>query len=87
MVLIMNVQLSEPDAYCLLYALCACLGFCLPPEATERLRVNPPPDVCGFADAVFRAEGLDPETADRHLYRQVREMVAAAFDRAVGRQL
>jgi hypothetical protein len=35
--------------------------------------------VVAFTDAVFTAEGLPPETADRHLYRQVRDMVAAAF--------
>jgi hypothetical protein len=35
--------------------------------------------VVTFTDAVFSAEGLPPETADRHLYRQVRDLVAAAF--------
>jgi hypothetical protein len=37
-------------------------------------------EVRSFVDRIFRAEGLDPETADRRLYRQVRDTVAAAFD-------
>lgn len=75
-------MLSEPEADKLLYHLCVRLGFCLPPENQRRLKEDPPPDALGFTDAVFLAEGLDPETADRHLYRQVRDMVAAAYWRS-----
>lgn len=82
----MKVQLSEAEVDRLLNDLCVRLGFCLPPRVKERLRVNPPANVRGFADAVFWAEGLNPETAVRHLYRQVHEMVATAFDRAASRQ-
>ncbi len=63
----------------LLDQLCGRLGFCLPPEDQLRLRENPPEDARSFNDAVFVAEGLDPETADRHLYRLVRDLVARAF--------
>ena len=31
------------------------------------------------------AEGLDPSTADRHLYRQARDMVSQAFGVAEGK--
>lgn len=75
-------MLSEPEVHKLLYELCVQLGFCLPPEKSRRLKVEPPMDVQLFADAVFFAEGLDPETGDRPLYRQVRNMVAAAFSRS-----
>ena len=42
----------------------------------------PPPDVRLFIAAVFIAEELDPSTADRKLYRQVKAVVAAAFRRS-----
>jgi hypothetical protein len=49
-----------------------------------RLAQNAPRDARAFADAVFVAEGLDVELADRHRYRQVYDMVAAAFERSAG---
>lgn len=73
---------SEPEIHKLLWDLCVQLGFCLPPEEERRLKDEPPKDVRAFTDAVFRAEGLDPLTADRRLYRQVRDLVAAAFNRS-----
>lgn len=63
----------------LLDSLCVNLGFCLDRDAHERLQNEPPSDVEAFTVAVFEAEGLQPETAGRHLYRQVRAMVEAAF--------
>jgi hypothetical protein len=73
---------SSRDVDLLLDRLCVRLGFCLPPDARDALRVRPPADVRAFTDAVFLAEGLDPSTADRHLYRQVRDMIREAIDRA-----
>ncbi|MGE0144384.1 MAG: hypothetical protein AB7I19_11395 [Planctomycetota bacterium] len=73
-------MLSEPEAHRLLDDLCIKLGFCLPPADRSKLTQDPPSDVRAFTDAVFLAEGLDVELADRHLYRQVRGMVAAAFE-------
>lgn len=72
-------MLGERQTRQLLDSLCIKLGFCLPPDDIEHLASDPPTDVLAFTDAVFVAEGLSPETADRHLYRQVRNMVAAAF--------
>jgi hypothetical protein len=63
----------------LLDTLCVDLGFCLAPDAIARLCDDPPPTSDEFTDAVFRLEGLDPTTADRHVYRQVRAVVARAF--------
>jgi hypothetical protein len=74
-------MLSDTDARALLSKLCIELGFCLPPSDQERLAQAPPSDVRGFVDAVFMAEGLDPSTVDRHIYRQVRDMVCDAFDK------
>jgi hypothetical protein len=52
-----------------------------------RLAERPPENAQAFTDAVSSAEGLDPSTADRHLYRQVREMVLAAFrENVIGRE-
>jgi hypothetical protein len=55
--------------------LCVEAGFCLPPEAQERLRVHPPADPIAFTNAVFMAEGLKPELAERRLYRGVHAAV------------
>ena len=74
--------LTASDVEVLLDRLCTKLGFCLPPEARIELRTNPPTDAIAFTDAVFLAEGLDPETVDRHLYRQVRDSVNFAFQNA-----
>jgi hypothetical protein len=75
-------MLNEKEVGDLLNRLCRRLGFCLPPDDIVRLREDPPAEVLAFTDAVFTAEGLDPETADRHLYRQVRDMIADAFHQA-----
>ncbi len=74
-------MLSELALRRLLDKLCVELGFCLPPEGQQRLVENPPADVLSFTDAVFIEEGLDPSTADRHLYRQVRDLIADSFRR------
>lgn len=72
-------RMSASEVESLLSELCVKLGFCLPPEARARIAANPPPNVTELTNTVFAAEGLDPSTADRHLYRQVRTLVAAAF--------
>ena len=67
----------------LLHELCSVLGFCLPPEAHERIKSEPPADVDGFTDAVIRAEGLDPYgDIPLHLRRDVRARVAKHFSDA-----
>ncbi len=67
--------MTETETQQLLDKLCVELGFCLPPLEQQRLVDNPPSEVLAYTDAVFRAEGLAPETAARHLYRQVPNMV------------
>jgi hypothetical protein len=48
------------------------------------LSANPPGDVRAFTDAVFWAEGLNPEYADRHTYGAVRDYVTDAFRHNAG---
>ena len=72
-------MLTGQQAELLLTDLCRRLGFCLSPKDYRRLSDSPPSTVPEFTGAVFSAEGLDPATADRHLYRQVKEIVANAF--------
>lgn len=70
-------ELTRDRVEGLLGELCVRLGFCLPPDDWDRLAADPPQDAGAFTDAVFRAEGLDPETADLRLWRQVRDLVAS----------
>ena len=79
-----TVSLSSHEVRILLDDLCVRLGFCLPPAERMRLCEAPPADTRSFTDAVFHAEGLDPATADLHLYRQVRARVARAFFESAG---
>jgi hypothetical protein len=78
----MSLKPTQVDA--LLSNLCTTLGFCLPPSDQVALRTNPPRHPDDFTRAVFLAEGLDPATADRHLYRQVRDAVRTAFHDGAG---
>ncbi len=75
--------LDQSELESLLDDLCIGYGFCLPSEEHDKLLANPPQDVIAFVDAVFIAEGLNPETASRHTYRAVRDRVAASFSRSV----
>ena len=74
-------MLDAAEVESLLSKLCIDLGFCLPPEDENRLCAEPPGDVDAFTDAVFLAEGLNPQYADRHLYRRVREVVSGAYEK------
>jgi hypothetical protein len=79
---ITDTPLDAAQVTALLSQLCMKLGFCLPPADCERLRRAPPDTISSFTDAVFTAEGLAPDIADRHLYRQARAIVAEAFEYA-----
>jgi hypothetical protein len=57
-------------------------GFCLPSLWHARLKRNPPRSIEKFLDTVFRAEGLDPSTADSGMYKAMREEVRQAFERS-----
>lgn len=80
-------MIGEHEVRSLLSSLCVELGFCLAPAQIEEFTADPPGTVIEFTNAVFRAEGLAPETAARHLFRQVRDRVSEAFTRGADRQL
>ena len=73
-------MLDTREVEALLSKLCIGLGFCLPPTAERELIAKPPDTVDEFTREVFRLEGLDPDVVDRHLFREVRNYVAAAFE-------
>jgi hypothetical protein len=71
--------LTRAEVGDLLEKLCVDKGFCLPPSEHFKLLESPPEDPVAFTDAVFWAEGLNPETVRRNLYREVRDFVIATF--------
>jgi hypothetical protein len=78
----MTSMLNHKQIQELLDLLCVKYGFCLPPAKQDEIVKRPAEDVLGFAEAVIAADGLDPVTLDRHLYRQVINAVQNAFHRA-----
>lgn len=64
----------------LLDRLCNELGFCLAGTQYDHLVASPPASASEFTDAVFLAEGLDPQLADERLWRQVLDRVTEHFD-------
>jgi hypothetical protein len=75
-------MLTPKEVQVLLTKLCVKHGFCLPPDGHQKIVDEPPDNVVAFVDAVFAAESLDPETANRAIYRRVRDVVAEAFWRS-----
>jgi hypothetical protein len=78
--------ISEREARKLLDVLCVKYGFCLPPLWHARLQKNPPRSIDKYTDTVFRAEGLNPTTADSDLYRRIQKEVRQAFERSAEAQ-
>lgn len=74
--------ITEPEAERLLGVLCVKFGFCLQSLWHARLLKSPPKSVAKFTDTVFRAEGLDPATANPAMYRAMYEEVRLAFERS-----
>jgi hypothetical protein len=78
-----SASLNQTEVASLLADLCIRYGFCLPSDEQGKLLANPPQEVIAFVDAVFIAEGINPETSDRNTYRAVRDRVAEAFARCI----
>src|SRR5262245_48847308 len=74
-----EIVLSPTKFDALLYHLCVEYGFCLQPDARRKLCADAPADVTAFTDAVYRAEGLEPATANQRVYRLVHAAVERAF--------
>jgi len=68
-------MLTPTEVLWLLDKLCVDAGFCLSPEEKGKLQANPPADPIAFTNAVFLADGLKPELAERRLYRGVHDTV------------
>jgi hypothetical protein len=75
-------SITPQEAERVLGILCVKYGFCIPPLWHARLRDCPPHSVAKFTDTVFHAEGLDPRTADRTMYKEMAEEVRLAFKRS-----
>ncbi|MFI6996616.1 hypothetical protein [Nocardia sp. NPDC050175] len=69
---------DDVDVAFVLDNLCVELGFCLPVDEKSRLCASPPTDVDSFTDAVFVAEGMDPNE-DKRLRELVRQKIMRAF--------
>ncbi len=74
-------MLNNREVKSLLSKLCIDLGFCLSPKEENQLLEMPPDDVGSFTDAVFLAEGINPQYANRQLYRQVKTLISEAFQK------
>ena len=74
-----RLKLTESQVEALLYRVCVELGLCLTPDTYDRLVTDAPEDVASLTDAIFVAEGMLPELANRKLYGQVRTCVEEAF--------
>ncbi|GHU33243.1 hypothetical protein AGMMS50256_24800 [Betaproteobacteria bacterium] len=74
--------ISSQEAERVLGIFCVKYGFCLPSLWHARLRDCPPHSIAKFTDTVFHAEGLDPRTADRAMYKGMLEEVRLAFERS-----
>ena len=64
----------------LLGTLCVTFGFCLHSPEYDLLCDSPPDTAQAFLDAVFRAEGWDPSSADRKMYASMLEEVRRVFE-------
>jgi len=72
-------QLTESQVETLLHVVCVKLGLCLTPDTYDRLVTDALGDIESLTDAIFVAEGMSPQTANRNLYGQVRACVEQAF--------
>jgi hypothetical protein len=70
---------SKIDA--LLYQLCVGMGHCLSSEDWARLLDDPPPDAESFADAVLRAEGIDPHWEDKRSHARFVDFIRTWLER------
>ena len=60
------------------------LGFTLSGAEFETILARLPEDIVQFVNSIFVAEGFNPDAADRHLWRQVRDAVVNAHNHRVG---
>lgn len=74
-------MMTSKETENLLARLCTQLCFCLPPQAREHLCAHPPETPEAFADAVLRAEGMEPARESRW-QREISALAGKAFHEA-----
>lgn len=79
----MEIELNERGVIRLQNNL-AKLGFTLFQPDFTVLAARLPENVQEFVDAIFVAEGMNPHSVDRNLWRQVRDAVINAHDQSIG---
>jgi len=83
----MDVFVNNKQAGKLEQELCVGLGFCSMRERYDRLIHSMPRDLTEVVNEIFKAEGLNPEYADRRLWRSVRAKVVAAHHASAGQDV
>jgi hypothetical protein len=72
-------SLTESQLEVLLRRVCVDLGICLTPDTYDQLVTAPSGDAASLTDAIFEAEGMSPQSADRALYAKVKSYVDDAL--------
>jgi len=72
--------MPETEIERLLETLCVKFGFCLAPKISNRLVKFPPRTSAKFAESVIVAEGLNPESMDKNLYKNVLKEIENVFE-------
>jgi hypothetical protein len=73
--------LTEEEAENVFGIFCVKYGFCLSWESYERLYDAPPKSARSYVDSTISEYGLDPETVDPHMHREMQEVVEQAAQR------
>jgi len=74
----MEIYLTTKDSLKLENKLCVGMGFCSMRERYDLIVANFPRELDKVVNDIFQAEGLNLETADRRLWRSVRDLVVEA---------
>jgi hypothetical protein len=77
-----SIATLDHDLRVLLDKLCVEWGFCIPPDHADRIASSDHLDGDGFASAVLRAEGMDPEY-ELHWFRRIRRRFVDEFGNSV----
>jgi hypothetical protein len=77
-----GATLTVEESEAVLGILCVEYGFCLPPEAYDRLADFPPTTPGEYVEAVVVAEGLDPSAVDAEMIKAMQAVVRDAMVRS-----
>lgn len=74
----MEIYLTEKNSHKLENRLCVGMGFCSMREGWDLIVKNLPSELDEVVNDIFLAEGLNPDSAGRKLWRSVRNLVVEA---------